>query len=544
MTDAVATSEIIVDWPLPGGATWSYRTPVRLTDGDGGWRVIWEPAVVHPDLIDGDELQLRRLPSTRGNILDGAGQPLVTARTVVDIGIEPQRVTDLEQLVADVEATLQTIDPGVSLSGIPEQVEAADPGAFVYVITLRQPDYDRIRDRIRPLPGTVFRDYQRQLAPSRTFARALLGMVEEATAEDLADNPALLAGDQVGHGGLSQRYDEQLRGVTGQAVVVARTAPDGTVNETEVGRVEPVPGTDLATSLDAGVQEAAEQALSAEPNRAALVAIRVSDGAVLAVANTVGAEANPVNLALTGAVAPGSTFKLVTGYGLLAADEVGLDTPVACPASLPVEGFPIGNAFPEDLGQIPFQQAVTVSCNTAFASLAPRLGGDGMATAGAALGLGGDWDLGTDTFTGSVPTGGSELDRAQASYGQGDTQVSPAAMAAATAAVARGGWLPPTLVAEPDATAPQPEPLAEPAVTDLRTALRSVVTEGTASALAGVPGGEVYGKTGTAEAGEIEHAWFVGWQGDLAFAIFVEDGGGGSSTAVPLADRFLRTLAD
>ncbi|MPZ28230.1 MAG: penicillin-binding protein [Micromonosporaceae bacterium] len=545
VSDAVASTEIIVDWPLPGGGTWSYRSPVRLTNGDGGWRMIWEPAVVHPELIEGDELELRRLASTRGGILDGAGQPLVTAREVVEVGIEPRRVTDLEQLVADVESALRTVDSRLDLADLPEQVEAAEPAAFVSVITLRREDYDQVRDQIQPLPGTVFREGERQLAPSRTFAQALLGTVSEASAEDLAGNPALVAGDQVGHGGLAQRYDEQLRGVTGQAVVIARPAPEDEVTEIELDRIEPVPGTDLATTLDVAVQRAAERALSADDRPAALVAIRVEDGAVLAVANTEGEQAHPVNLALTGAVAPGSTFKLVTAYGLLAAGEVQLDTPVPCPAELSVEGFRIGNAFDGDRGEIPFRQAVAVSCNTAFASLAPRLGEDGIATAGGALGLGGDWQLGIDTFTGSVPTGGSELDRAQASYGQGDTQVSPAAMAAATAAVARGAWLPPTLVVDPAAPpAPEPAPLAEAAVADLREALRAVVTDGTGSALQGVPGGDVYGKTGTAEAGEdVAHAWFVGWQDDLAFAIFVEDGGGGSGTAVPLAERFLRDLA-
>jgi cell division protein FtsI/penicillin-binding protein 2 len=71
-----------------------------------------------------------------------------------------------------------------------------------------------------------------------------------------------------------------------------------------------------------------------------------------------------------------------------------------------------------------------------------------------------------------------------------------------------------------------------------------VVTDGTAEALRDLPGPEVSGKTGTAEAGtDVEHAWFVGWQDDLAFAIFVQDGGSGSGTAVPLAGRFLRDLA-
>lgn len=540
-----ASADITVDWPLPGGATWSYRSPVRLLD-DGGWRVIWEPAVVHPELVEGDELQSRRLASTRADILDGSGQPLVTTREVVNVGVEPRAVEDVDQLVAELESALRTIDPSLDLSGLADNIEAAEPDAFVPVVTLRREDYERVEDRIYPLPGTRFPTGERHLGPSRTFARALLGTVDEVTADDLDSNPGIFeAGDYIGHGGLSGAYDEQLRGVVGQAVVIARTAADGTVTDVELERIEPVPGTDLATTLNVDVQRAAEEALREESGRAAMVAIRVSDGSVLAVANTEGDQPLADNIALTGAVAPGSTFKMVSAYALLESGEVALDTPVDCPAEYPVEGFTIGNSFDGDLGEIPFSEAVAISCNTAFAALAPRLGEDGLATAAADLGIGGDWDLGIETGTGSVTTGGSELDRAVAAFGQGDTQVSPAAMAAATAAVARGAWLPPTLVVDPGAAAPAPQPLTESTVTDLRAALRRVVTNGTASELADVPGGEVYGKTGTAEAGEagsVEHAWFVGWQGDIAFAIFVEDGGSGSGTAVPLAESFLRTL--
>lgn len=77
--------------------------------------------------------------------------------------------------------------------------------------------------------------------------------------------------------------------------------------------------------------------------------------------------------------------------------------------------------------------------------------------------------------------------------------------------------------------------------------MRQVVISGTATALADVPGEPVYGKTGSAEYGDhnppASHAWFVGWQGDLAFAVLVLDGGSGSQTAVPIAERFLRGLA-
>jgi len=534
--EGLATAAVSVDWPLPGGATWSYQTTVRLSEGDGGWRVIWAPGVVHPQLVDGDQLLLRREPAPRGEILGGDGTPLVTARDVVEVGLWPAQVEDLDAEVATLEAALRTIDPSIDLSDLPDRVEEADPDAFVSVITLRRGDYDRIRDQIHPLPGTQFREYQMHLAPTSTFARALLGTVGPVTAEIMEENPgSYQAGDQVGLGGLAREYEQQLRGVPGQTVTVER-------DELELGRIEPVPGTDLQTTLDERVQIAAEQALSANENPSALVAIRISDGAVLAVANTEGSRAHPVNLALTGAVAPGSTFKIVTAYGLLSAGEVSLDEPVACPAQITVGGFTIRNSFAGDRGDIPFREAVAVSCNTAFVGLAPSLGTDGFATAGAELGLGGDWGLGTETFTGSVPTGGSELDRAQMSYGQGDTQVSPVAMAAATAAIARGAWLPPSLVVDPQAGTPAPEPLNESAAADVRAAMRSVVTGGTASALADVPGGEVYGKTGSAEADDLTHAWFVGWQGDLAFAIFIHDGDSGSGTAVPVAEDFLRAL--
>ena len=68
--------------------------------------------------------------------------------------------------------------------------------------------------------------------------------------------------------------------------------------------------------------------------------------------------------------------------------------------------------------------------------------------------------------------------------------------------------------------------------------------------MAGTPGGPVHGKTGTAEFtaedGTLRtHAWFVGYQGDLAFAVVVTDtpGAYGGQVAAPVARRLLTTLA-
>jgi cell division protein FtsI/penicillin-binding protein 2 len=541
----LATAQVTVSWPLSAGdtpATWDYQTTVRLSRGDGGWRVIWEPAVVHPDLTIGDTLAVRRTAAARADILDAAGGPLVTARPVVDVGIWPARATDLDSDLNTVDSALRSIGVTVDLASLRDRVDRADPDHFVPVVTLRQDDFASIEDRIGDLDATTFRERERHLAPSRTFARAVLGIVDEVTAEVIQNSPGVFAvGDQVGFGGLSERYDAQLRGGTGHRVLLARTAPDGQVNHTELFSAPPRPGIDLRTTLDVTVQAAAEAALHTDDRRAALVAVRISDGAVLAVANTHGADANPVNLAFTGAVPPGSTFKMVSAYGLLAAGDVAIDTIVDCPQQVTVDGRTFRNAGNLALGEVPFRTAVADSCNTPFAALAPRLGDGALAAAGAALGIGGDWSLGLDTFTGQVSDGADPAELAAASFGQGTTRVSPAAMAAATAAVARGAWLPPNLVATAD-PAPPSVPLDAGAVADLHTALRAVVTDGTAGALAGLPGGEVYGKTGSAEVDDVTHGWFIGWRDDLAFAVFVEGGGSGSGSAVPLVEGFLRTL--
>jgi len=77
--------------------------------------------------------------------------------------------------------------------------------------------------------------------------------------------------------------------------------------------------------------------------------------------------------------------------------------------------------------------------------------------------------------------------------------------------------------------------------------MRLVVTNGTATrAMSSVPGGPVYGKTGTAEYGSgnppATHAWFVGWQGPVAFALLVEQGKSGATDAAPIAKAFLENL--
>ncbi|MEU5783935.1 penicillin-binding transpeptidase domain-containing protein [Micromonospora lupini] len=553
ITKNIATTTIRVDWPLPGQAHWTYDRELRLVQGDDDqWQVMWEPRVIHEQLTKGDRLGLRRDTGPRAGVLDAAGQPIVSPRPVVRVGVQPNQVTDIKKLVKDLDGAFKAIRPAlvpaVDLSDLPKRVAEADPGGLVEVVTLRDDAYRQIKPRIYDLPGTKFVSDKLDLAPTREFARALLGSVDPAQADDLAAHPdRYVTGDLVGHGGLQGRYDERLRGAPGLTVVVERPDEGGKLAPTggELFRQAPKPGQALKTTLDVATQNAADGALRAESRRAALVAVRVSDGAVLAAANGPGPAGE--NLAFDAQVPPGSTFKMVSALGLLDRGAVTLDGPVECKKTFTVDGWSFKNSDNFELGSVPFRTDFAKSCNTAFASLAPKLGGDGLAVAGRSLGLEGQWDLGTDAFTGKVSTGGSPAEQAAASFGQGTTLVSPLAMAGATAAVARGAFIQPKLLVDPAPAKPAATdgPLKPQSIEALRTMMREVVTAGTGSALKDVPGDEVYGKTGTAEYDDNPahtHAWFVGWQGDVAFAVFVEKGGASTASAVPIAERFLRAL--
>jgi cell division protein FtsI/penicillin-binding protein 2 len=535
--------EIKVSQPIPGGK-WDYTSKVALHKAKEGWQVVWEPTVVHPLLQTGDHLETRQLAQTRAGVLGINGDELVKLRPVVTVGIWPAKIVGpKDKLVTDLAAALKpvfTIDNPADL--VTRVSNPANNDQFIEVVTLRREVYDTVRTPLQALTGMKFNEDQRMLAESRTFGSAILGSVGSVTKEIMDKNPGkYTASDLVGKGGLQERWDQRLRGSGGVKVVATRKAPDGTSQDRELYVAEAKPGEPLKTTLDAKTQRAADAALAGFSQRSALVAMRVSDGAILAVANK-----TDLNLAFNAQVPPGSTFKTVTTLGLLENGKVTPDQIVNCPKFFQVPGGQqVQNSGQFELGAVPFKVDFYKSCNTAFASLAPQLGANGLAQAGASVGLGQQWDLGIDVFSGKVSSGGNAAEQAAASFGQGTTLVSPVAMAAVAAAIARGQWKQPYIVADVPTRPAADGPALKPSTVDaMRAMMRQVVTDGTATQLNDVP--NVFGKTGTAEyvTGDPDktHAWFIGWQGDLAFAVFVEQGGHPQDTALPICESFLRGL--
>ncbi|MEU8272594.1 penicillin-binding transpeptidase domain-containing protein [Sphaerisporangium sp. NPDC049002] len=295
----------------------------------------------------------------------------------------------------------------------------------------------------------------------------------------------------------------------------------------------------VRTSLDPLVQKAAVEAVRTLDKPTSLVAIRPSTGEILAVVNNRGG----FNRALDGRYPPGSTFKTVTAAGLLA-EGLTPEQKVTCPAKATIGGLPIRNSDHEAFGSLSFLDSYAHSCNTTFAPLAAQhLSGGKLYEIATKMGFNQPLAIGVPATKGSMPKPTSDADLAAESFGQGRITASPLVMASVAAAVADGTWRPPTLVPSLKQKA-QPQQLPEPVARNLRTMMAAVVSKGTAKK-AGLPKSTA-GKTGTAEFGTgpklDSHAWFIGFRGEVAFAVVVEAGGMGGAVAAPVAADFLRGL--
>ena len=522
---------------LAGLGVWRYQGRLALKQSGGHWLVAWSPSDIYPPLGAGERLSRTRDLPPRAALLDRNGMPLVFPTPVVTVGVVPNRLTDQPGALAALQATTGT-DP----TRVQQLIAGARPDQFIPVITLRQPDYDRVKPILYPIPGLLFRQSTENLPPTPTFGRAVLGQIGQPTAQTLAQvGPAYQASDNVGLSGLELSYQRQLAGTASGTVVVLDV--NGNPRSTPF-RVAGQPAQPVHTTLDQSLQTAAEAALATTPQPAALVAVQPSTGQLLAVANT--PADSSFDRALSGQYPPGSSFKVITTTALLGTG-VTPNMPVACPPQVVVGGRTFRNFEGEAAGLVPFSTDFAQSCNTAFIGLASRINSDQLQTAGRSLGIGVNWKLPLAAFTGQVPATTDPTELAADAIGQGRILASPVGMALAAAAVDNGTWRSPVLVTNPGPPppAPQPPPPAlSPGVTGtLAQLMRGVDTSGTGTA-ANLPGAPVYGKTGTAEFGSANppqtHAWFIGYRGDLAFAVLVEGGGVGGAVAAPIAAKFLQ----
>jgi len=525
---------------LAGLGPIDWNGTLALVRTDAGWRIRWNPESMFPRLGAGQHLTVKRVWPARASIVDANETVLAGNAALVEVGLEPDHIhtpADLQAIKMNMKAVLDvdpsTIDAVLHAPGV-------RPYYFLPVTKIpRDSQYQHIHDTLIPINGIIFRETHGVASVDAALESALLGTVGPITAEQLHRlGSPYTAADQVGLSGLQRTYERRLAGSPrSDVVVVDRNGATVRLVKRFAGK----PAQPVKTTIDLATQRAAEAALSAVPNNgnAALVALDTATGAIRAV---VSKPDGGFNRALEGTYPPGSTFKIVTSAALLGAGDNGA-TPAPCPPTLTVDGRTFKNFEGEASGSLDLGEAFAISCNNAFIGLATKLPAGALDKAAASFGFNTKSSLGVNAAGGSYPKPKDQADLAASAIGQGRVLASPAQMASVAAAVASGRWHAPNLIVQPPGrVAPAVAPLSPVVVSTLQSFMASVVRTGGTAAGAGLPPG-TFGKTGTAEIDSGQpHAWFVGYRGNLAFAVIVERGGVGGRVAAPLVAAFLNAL--
>ena len=264
-----------------------------------------------------------------------------------------------------------------------------------------------------------------------------------------------------------------------------------------------------------------------------------------------------LNRVFSSSLTPGSIFKIVTSAAAIENIPDISSRTFTCNGSMVVDGDKI--TCLEKHGQIGFKDAMSESCNVAFAQIALELGADKMTAEAEKMGFGTSYSIdGIPTVKSSYnvsAAGKGEL--AWSGIGQADDLVNPMHMTILMGAIANGGVpvMPylisnisyPLGVKSHQGSAKEGDRMLNASTANsLKEMLRYDVTDNYGDSL--FPGLTVCAKTGTAEvSGKKPNGWMVGFSTNedcpLAFAVVVENSGYGISTAGPVAEAVLKQAA-
>ncbi len=366
-------------------------------------RFFWLQVIQHDyyqTRAEDNRISLVPITPNRGLIVDRHGEVLARNYSVYTLEITPTQVPDLEATIdrlaefiviepKDRRRFKKLMDESKRFESLPIRTRLTDEEVARFIARrYRFPGVD--------IKARLFRQY-----PQGAFASHIIGYIGRITERDLGrieerEQEANYRGtDHFGKTGLEQHYEFELHGTSGyeQMEVDAGGRPVRTL-----ARTAPVPGNNLTLTVDAKLQQIAEQAFG--DRKGSLVAIEPATGGILALVSMPNYDPNlfvdgigtsdwealnnspdkpMVNRALNGAYPPGSTFK---PFMALAALTLGKRRPEQALADPGYFNFG-GHMFMDDKkgghGMVDMYKSIVQSCNTYYYVLANDLGIDGIA---------------------------------------------------------------------------------------------------------------------------------------------------------------------
>ncbi|MEJ0061860.1 MAG: penicillin-binding protein 2 [Alphaproteobacteria bacterium] len=554
-----------------------------------------EEAAKYQTLAEENRISGRLIPPPRGQILDRFGVPLAINQQNFRAILDPAEADDIDILLNRIGAFLPILESDrkrilrdLEQKNTRSQILIQDNLTWdqVAAMEMRRGDFGGLSIE----PGEV-RSY-----PYAEATAHILGYVGAPGEKEFKRDPLFaVPGYRIGKSGIELQLDDRLRGQAGRRQL--EVDAHGHVVR-ELARDEPAAGTDIALTIDIGLQQFAQRRLGAERSAAAVV-IDAHGGALYALAshpsfdsnlftfgiseadwNRLNTDSNAplTNKAVSGLYAPGSTFKTITALAALEAGVTDESDTVYCPGHFDLGDHRFHCWKRGGHGTVGIVAALAQSCDTYFYDLSLRVGIDKIQAMARRMGLGARTEIDLPhERSGLVPGRSWKLATYKQEWQQGETLINgigqgymlatPLQLAVMAARLANGGLgVGPYIVRDAPQEKASSLGIAARHIEIVSRAMNAVVNSqrGTAySARIADPAMAMAGKTGTSQVRRIskseretgvianekrawedrDHALFVGFAPvaapRYAVAVVVEHGGGGSHVAAPIARDIL-----
>jgi len=528
----------------------------------------------------------------RGLIYDRNNELIVYNEAAYDLMITPNQAIKIDTALI---CTLLSIDT-ISLENRLEK--AKKYSIFKSSIFMKQisvETYTKLQENMFLMPGFYVQARTLRKYPYST-ASHLLGYVGEVNQQIINKTPYYKEGDYIGVSGIEKAYEDQLKGIKGEKLLL-KDVHNNIKGSFKNGKFDTksIPGKNLTSSIDIFLQNYGEQLM--QNKRGSIVAIEPSTGEILCLISAPNYDPNTLvgrkrsenynilnsdsvskplfNRATLAQYPPGSTFKLINALIALQEKVIKPSSRFDCD-----DGFIYGEErrkmkCHEHRSPLDLSESIATSCNAYFCNVYKAIiesypstyeGYDRWRKYVVSFGLG-NW-LNNDLPTGQkgfVPNRNyydkiygkkrwKSLTNLSLSIGQDALLTTPIQMANMTAAIAnRGYYYTPHIVKHIENDSIDSR-FKKRNYTEIDSSYFDIVINGMqevvenkelgTSNIAIMDDVAVCGKTGTAQNphGE-DHSIFIGFapkdNPKIAIAVYVENGGWGSTWAVPIGSLMI-----
>lgn len=477
----------------------SFENKAYFVKGEERYLLVWEDALIFPELEPEDKVRVSTTAAERGRVLDRNGHVLAGKGTASSVGIVPGKLEDREEAVSQAAELL-----GLEPEDIEKKLSAkwVRDDYFVPIKTLPkvaeialmswEPEEELVREKERQeallaIPGVMLSDTELRTYPYGEAAAHLIGYVQNVTAEDLEKHAGegYRADSVIGRVGMEGLFEKELKGQDGCRIYIADA--EGNEKKELAGRLVQH-GRDIQLTIDGELQKALYGQFWED--KGCSVAMDPCTGEVLALVSTPSYdnndfifglsnekwtalnedEKNPLYNRFRQTWCPGSTFKPVTA-------AIGLKSGAVDPAE---DYGQEGKSWQKDASwgsyyvttlhtyePVILENALIYSDNIYFAKAALKIGLEELESSLKEVGFGSEvpfemkMAVSQYSNTEHIET---EVQLADSGYGQGQMLVNPLHLACIYSAFCNeGNMLRPRLLYQKDAKAGYWIPEAFPA---------------------------------------------------------------------------------